>query len=81
MVQVARFGMFVVVTGDIPDPNVGGKHRKLAALTVVQQINFHLIRWIINALRGQHRIANHLERLVIAGDINIDRRPGAHIVR
>ena len=36
VVEVARLGVFVVVTGDIPNPNVGGEDRKFIALPVIQ---------------------------------------------
>jgi hypothetical protein len=81
VVEVTRFGVFVIVTGDIANPNVGGEDRKLAAFTVIQQIDFHFIFWIINTLRSQDGIAHHLQRFVIAGNIDIDRRPLAHIIR
>ena len=40
VVEVARLGVFVIVTGDIPNPNVGGEYREFIALTVIQQIDF-----------------------------------------
>ena len=81
MVKVPRFGVLVVIAGDIAHPNVGGEDGKLAALTVIQKIDFHFIFWIINALCRQDGIAHHLQRFVIARNIDIDRRPLTHIIR
>lgn len=81
MVKVPRFGVLVVIAGDIAHADVGGEDGKLAALTVIQKIDFHFIFWIINALCRQDGIAHHLQRFVIARNIDIDRRPLTHIIR
>ena len=80
VVQVTRFGVFIIITGDIADADIGGEHRKFATFPVVQQIDFHFIRRVIDTLRSQHGIAHDFQRFVIAGNINIDRRPRAHII-
>ena len=81
MVKVPRFGVLVVVTGDIAHADVGGEHGKLTAFAIIQKIDLHFIFWIINALCRQDGIAHHLQRFVIARNIDIDRRPLAHIIR
>ena len=81
MVKVPRFGVLVVIAGDIAHPNVGGEDGKLAALTVIQKIDFHFIFWIINTLCREDGVAHHLQRFVIARNIDIDRRPLTHIIR
>ena len=60
MVKVPRFGVLVVVTGDIAHADVGGEHGKLTAFAIIQKIDLHFIFWIINALCRQDGIAHHL---------------------
>lgn len=81
VVKVARFRVGVVRSGDIAHASIGGKNRKLPPLTVVQQIDVELIFRVINALRGEHRIAHHVQAFVIGRNINIYRRPQGNIVR
>ena len=81
MVEVSRFSVFVIVAGDIAHPDVGGEDGKLAAFTIIQKIDFHFIFWIINTLCREDGITHHLKRFVIARNIDIHRRPLAHIIR
>ena len=81
VVEVPRFGVLVVVAGNIAHSDVGGEHGKLAALTVIQKIDFHFIFWIINTLCREDSVTHHLQRFVIARNIDIDRRPLTHIIR
>ncbi|MNP62137.1 hypothetical protein D3C76_1573890 [compost metagenome] len=65
VVEVAGFGVGVIVTRDVPYPDVGGKHRKLAAFTVIQQIDLELVCRVIETLRRQYGIAHHLQAFVV----------------
>ncbi len=80
VVEVTRFGVGVVVTRDVPYPDVGSKHRELVALTVIEQVNLELVCRVVQALRGQHGIAHHVQTFVVGRDIDIHRRPQRHIL-
>ena len=81
MVEVTGLRVVVFGAGDVAHAHVGGKYRKLAARTVIKNIDFHLVARIVDALRGEHGIAHHVQRFVIGRNINIDRRPRRHIIR
>ncbi|MNZ66076.1 hypothetical protein D3C78_842870 [compost metagenome] len=80
MVQVAGFGMGVVVTGDITHANVCREDRKLTALPVIKQVDLHFVARVVDTLRGQHRITHHVQRFVIGWDVDVNRWPFRHIV-
>ncbi|CAH0217174.1 hypothetical protein SRABI106_01881 [Rahnella aquatilis] len=81
MVQVAGFGMGVVVTGDISHAGVSGEHRKFVPFTVIQNINFDFIFRIIDALRRQHGVTYYVETFVIRRNIHIDGWPQRGVIR
>ncbi len=81
VVQVARFGVAVVVARNIADADVGGENRKLRPLAVIQQIDLQLVARVVDTLRRQHRIAHHVEAFVIGRHVDIDGWPQGDVIR
>ena len=75
MVQIARLGMGVVRSSDVAHPSFLGKATEFIPPPIVQDINIDLVAWPIHPLGGKNRRLQHLERLVIGGNENIDSGP------
>ena len=79
VVQVPGLGVAVVGTDDVSDPRLGGEGAELRAAAVIQQVDAKLVGRPIESARGEHRDADHLERLVVGRDEDVHRRPAGDI--
>ncbi len=81
VIEVTRLGVTVVFPGDVANAHRRGEGAELGSLAIVQHIDTHAIRRVIDVLGGQHRVPHHLETLVIGGDVDVHRRPARRIRR
>ncbi len=81
VVQVAGLGVVVLLPGDVAHPGPGGEGGERLAATVVEQIDVHLVRRVLQLLGGQHRIHHHRQFLVVGGDVNVHGGPVRQVLR
>ncbi|MNN94509.1 hypothetical protein D3C81_2131490 [compost metagenome] len=67
--------MGIVIARDVSHADICRKDGKLATLAVIEQVDLHFVARVVNTLRGKDRIAHYIQRFVISGDIDVDRRP------
>ena len=80
-VDVARFGMLIVRAGDVAATDFRGELPELLAASVIEDVHLEEFARIIEIHRRPDGITHHAKRLVVGGDENINRWPGARIFR
>ena len=74
-IDVAGLGVFVVVAGHVADAGLFGEGAKLGTFAVIKDVDVELVGRPIHVDRGQGGVANNAERLVVAGDEDVDGGP------
>ena len=81
VVQVAGLGVQVVRAGDVAHPGTLGERLETFPPAVIKHVDAYLVGGIIQVLRRQHRVADHLQAFVVGGDIDVHGGPQAGVVR
>jgi hypothetical protein len=75
VIDVARFGMLVVVADDVSATCRFGEASELGSAAVVEDIDLELVVWVIHGHGGQHGRLHHVQAFIVGRYENVDCRP------
>ena len=81
VIEIARLGVCVVAANHVFGTATRGEFAKLWAAAVIEYVDPELVCRPIEVQRGEHRRLHDLQRFVVAGHEDVDRRPRRAIRR
>ena len=79
LVDVAGLGIAVVIARQVADADLGAEVAELLAAPVVQHVHLEFFARPVQAHGSEGRLLHHLQRFVVGGNEDVDRRPAGHV--